>query len=179
MRSGSDLRYYPLTAIPHSALIEVAAMKRPKAFRSTWPLIAAALLASCSVVRTMGWWDTTRQTLLDAYAGEPVTHITYLEAGPGLLAISATQLVTWTDFTQAHAYLITVGEGCANLYTTGAHVTSTGNQVWAHADHVFAGGACEIETIQPVDWLRVQRELARLDQAGQPTLPGNAATRGS
>lgn len=154
-------------------------MKRSKAFRLVLPLIAGALLASCSVVRTMESRDTTRQALLDAYAGKPVTHITYLEVGPGLLATSATQLVTWTDFTQAHAYLITVGKGCANLYTTRAHITSTGNQIWARADHVFAGGACEIETIQPVDWLRVQRELARLDQAGRRTLPGDATIRGS
>lgn len=72
-RRGSDLRYYRLTGsapVLPSVLIEVAAMKRSKAFRSTWPLIAAALLASCSVVRTMGWRDTTRQALLDAYAGK-------------------------------------------------------------------------------------------------------------
>jgi hypothetical protein len=127
----------------------------------------------------MEWQDTTRHALLDAYAGKPVTHISYLEVGPGLLAISANQLLTWTDFTRAHAYLITVGKGCANLYTTGAHVTSTGNQVWAHADHVFAGGACEIRTIQPVDWLGVQRELTRLEQEGQHALPSDATARGS
>src|SRR5581483_7819345 len=144
---------------PHVAGVT---MKRSRALRLLWPLAAAALLAACSVVRTMEWRDTARQTLLDAYAGKPVTHITYLRVRPGLLAISANQLLTWTDFTQAQAYLITVGRGCANLYTTGAHVTSTGNQVWAHSDHVFAGGACEIKTIQPVDWLRVQRDLARM-----------------
>ena len=90
-------------------------MKHSKAFHFAWPLLAVTLLTSCSVVRTMESRDTTRQALLDARAGKPVTHITYLEVDPGLLAISATQLVTWTDFTQAHAYLITVGEGCASL----------------------------------------------------------------
>lgn len=154
-------------------------MKRSKALRLLWLLSAAALLAACSVVRTMEWHDATRQTLLDAYAGKPVTHITYLSVGPGLVAISANQLVTWTDFTQAHAYLITVGPGCASLYTTGAHVTSTGNQVWAHSDHVFAGGACEIQTIQPVDWLRVQRDLARMEPPGQHAPPSDAAIQGS
>lgn len=127
----------------------------------------------------MRWQDTTRQALLDAYAGPPVTHITYLEVGPGWLAISANQLLTWTDFTQAHAYLITVGNGCANLYTTEAHVTSTGNQVRAHSDHVFAGGACEIQIIQPVDWLRVRRDLARSEQQGRHASPSGAAIRGS
>jgi hypothetical protein len=154
-------------------------MKRFTAFRLVWPLIAAALLASCSVFQTMASRDGARQSLADAHAGKPVSHITYLEMDPGLLAISATQLVTWTDFTQAHAYLITVGKGCANLYTTGARVTSTGNQIWAHADHVFAGGACEIETIQPVDWLGVQRELARMDRSGEYTSTTDATTRGS
>lgn len=179
---GSDLRYYPVTggaAVLPRARAKVPAMKRSKAFRFVWPLIAAALLTSCSLFQTMASRDTTRRALLDAYAGKPITHITYVEVGPGLLVISATQLVTWTDFTQAHAYLITVGQGCANLYTTGAHVTSTGNQIWAHSDHVFAGGACEINRIQPVDWLRVQRELARMDQSGQYTLPTDATTRGS
>lgn len=154
-------------------------MRRSKIFHPVWPLVAAVLLTSCSVVRTMEWQDTTRHALLDAYAGKPVTHIIYLEVDPGLLAISANQLVTWTDFTQAHAYLITVGKGCANLYTTGAHVTSTGNQMWAHADHVFAGGACEIQSILPVDWLRVQRDLARSEQQGQHALPSGGVVRGS
>jgi hypothetical protein len=97
----------------------------------------------------------------------------------GLLAISANHLLTWTGFTQAHAHLITTGKGCANLYATGAHVTSTGNQVWAHSDHVFAGRTCEIRTIQTVDWLRVQRDLTRLAQEGQHALPGDATVRGS
>lgn len=153
-------------------------MKRSTAFRLAWPLAAAALLASCSVVRTMESQDSTRQVLLNAYAGKPVTHITYLGVRPGLMAISADQILTWTDFTQAHAYLITVGKGCANLYTTGGEVTSTGNQVWARADHVLSDGACQIQTIQPVDWLRVQRELAQLDQPGQRAVPSAAAVQG-
>lgn len=153
-------------------------MKRSKAFRLAWPLVAAALLASCSVVRTMELRDTTRHALLDAHAGKPVTHITYLGVRPGLIAISAHQLLTWTDFTQAHAYLITVGRGCADLYTTGAYVTSTGNQVWAHSDHVLSDGACQIQSIQPVDWLRVQRDLAQLEPAGQRAVPSDAAIRG-
>jgi hypothetical protein len=154
-------------------------MRYLKAFRLVWPLAAVGLLASCSVVRTMDWQHTTRHALVDAYAGKPVTHITYLSVGPGMLAISANQLVTWTDFSQADAYLITVGKGCPDLYLNGAHVTATGNQVWARSDHVIAAGLfrCDIQSIRPVDWLKVQRELSRLDQAGEHALPGDAATR--
>ncbi|MGH8287893.1 MAG: DUF6491 family protein [Steroidobacteraceae bacterium] len=155
-------------------------MKHSRALRILGLLSAAALLASCSVVRTMEWQRTTRHALLDADAGKPVTHITYLKVGPGrLVAVSANQLVTWTDFTQLHAYLITVGNGCPDLYLNGAYVTSTGDEVWARSDHVIAAGLfrCDIQTIQPVDWLRVQRELSRLEQSGRHALPSDATVR--
>lgn len=140
-------------------------------------VVAATLLASCSVVRTMQQQDRARHTLLDAYAGKPVDRITFLlTAGPGGGAISENQLVTWTDFTQAHAYLITVGKGCPDLYLAGSvRLTSTGDLVRADSDHVIAAGfICPIRTIQPVDYLRVQRELGR-QQVGQNALP-NAVT---
>jgi hypothetical protein len=129
----------------------------------------------------MEWQKAARHTLLDANAGTPVSHITYVNVRPGTgTTISADQLVTWTDFTQARAYLITVGKGCPNLYLTGVYVTSTGDQVWAHADHVIAAGLfrCEIQSIQPVDWLKVQREVGRVTQAGQHALPSEATDRG-
>ena len=156
-------------------------MKRSKA----WPLVGllgtAALLASCAVTRTMDWQKTTRAALLDANAGKPVSHITYVDVRPGTgTAISANQLVTWTDATQFHAYLVTVGKGCPDLYLHGAHVTSTGNQVWARADHVIASGLfrCDIQAIQPVDWLKVQRDLAQMSPQGEHALPGDARTQG-
>jgi Family of unknown function (DUF6491) len=147
--------------------------------RLVWPLLGAVLLAACSVVRTMEWRNDTRHALLNAYAGKPVSHITYLKVDPGVVAVSANQLVTWTDFTQADAYLITVGKGCPDLNLNGAYVTSTGNEVWAHSDHVRAGvGSCGIRAIQPVDWLRVQRELSRLKDSRRQALPQDETTRG-
>lgn len=152
-------------------------MKYSESFRLVSLLAATTLLASCSLVRGMQQQDTARHTLLDAYAGKPVDRIDFiLTAGPGGAAISENQLVTWTDFTQAHAYLITVGKGCPDLYLAGAiHLTSTGDIVRADSDHVIARGfVCPIRSIQPVDYLRVQRELGR-QLAGQNALP-NAVT---
>ena len=152
-------------------------MKYSESFRIASLVVVTSLLASCSVVRTIEQQDTARHTLLDAYAGKPVDRISFLlTAGPGGGAISANQLVTWTDFTQAHAYLITVGKGCPDLYLAGAlHLTSTGDVVRADSDHVIAEGfVCPIRTIQPVDYLRVQRDVGR-QQVGQKALP-NAVT---
>lgn len=156
-------------------------MKRSKVFALLGLLSAAALLASCSTFRTMEWQKTTRQSLLDASAGTPVSHITYLDVRPGTgTTISANQLVTWTDFTQTHAYLITVGKGCPDLYLNGAYVTSTGDEVWVHADHVIAAGVfrCDIRTIQPVAWLKVQRDLGRMSPGDQHALSSNVSIRG-
>lgn len=156
-------------------------MKHSKVFPLVGLLGAAALLASCSAVRTMEWQKTTRQALLDANAGKPVSHITYVDVRPGVgTTISANQLVTWTDFTQTHAYLVTVGKGCPDLYLNGAYVTSTGDEVWAHVDHVIAAGVfrCDIQTIQPVAWLKVQRDLGRMPPEGQRALPSDVSIRG-
>jgi Family of unknown function (DUF6491) len=156
-------------------------MKHRKAFRIAWLLVAAALLASCSVVRTMEWQKTSRHALLDADAGKPVSHITYVDVRPGTgTTISANQLVTWTDFTQAHAYLITVGKGCPDLYLHGAYVTSTGDEVWARSDHVIAAGLyrCDIQSIRPVDWLKAQLDLGRMAQPGERSPSGDATTQG-
>lgn len=156
-------------------------MKHSKVFPLVGLLSAAALLASCTVIQTMEWQKTTRQALLDANAGKPVSNITYVDVRPGTgTTISANQLVTWTDFTQAHAYLVTVGKGCPDLYLDGAYVTSTGDEVWAHADHVIAAGLfrCDIQTIQPVDWLKVQRDLGRMSPEGQHALPNDVGIRG-
>lgn len=143
-------------------------MKHSKAFPLVGLASAVALLASCTAVRTMEWQKTSRQALLDASAGKPVSHITYVDVPPGTgTTISANQLVTWTDASQTHAYLVTVGNGCPDLYLSRAHVTSRGDEVWAHADHIIAAGLfrCDIRTIQPVDWLRAQRDLARIPDA--------------
>lgn len=156
-------------------------MKHSKALALVGLLGAAALLASCSVIRTMEWQKTTRDALLDANAGKPISHITYVDVRPGAaIAISANQLVTWTDFTQTRAYLVTVGVGCPDLYLNRAYVTTTGDEVWARADHVIAAGVfrCDIRAIQPVDWLKVQRDLERMSLQDQRALPSGAGIQG-
>lgn len=157
------------TTMEHSKLLPLVGM-----------LSAAALLASCSVIHTMEWQKTTRNALLDANAGKPVSHIIYVDVAPGTgTTISANQIVTWTDFTQTHAYLITVSKGCPDLYLNGAYVTTTGDAVWAHADHVIAAGLfrCDIQSIQPVDWLKAQRDVGQMS-VGQHALPGNVGMQG-
>jgi Family of unknown function (DUF6491) len=155
-------------------------MKHSKSFRIVPLLIAAALLTSCSIFGSMAQHDAAEHTLLNAYAGRPVSQIVYLAVSPGARTVSDDQILTWTDFTQAHAYLITVGRGCPNLYLAGGvHMTSTGNVVRANSDHVVAEGfVCPIKTIQPVDFLRVQRELAREELAGQDGSPQGVIGRG-
>lgn len=156
-------------------------MNHSKVFALVGLLSTTTLLASCSVVQTMEWQKTTRHTLLDANAGKPVSHITYVDVRPGTgTTISANQLVTWTDFTQTHAYLVTVNKGCPDLYLNGAYVTSTGDEVWAHADHVIAAGLfrCDIQTIRPVDWLQVEREVGQMSPQDQHASPSDASIGG-
>lgn len=61
-----------------------------------------------------------------------------------------------------------------------AYVTSTGDEVWARSDHVIVAGVfrCDIQTIRPVDWLKVQREVARMTPDGQHPLRSNESVQG-
>ena len=144
-------------------------MKHSTSFPIASLLVAAALLASCSTIRTMKQRQAAEHALLNTYAGKPVGRTGFLNVHPGAVTIWKDQLVTWTDFTQRNAYLITVGNGCPDLYLAGTvFVTSLGDVVRADSDHVFANGfVCPILAIQPVDFLKVQHDLWRHEQPVQ------------
>jgi hypothetical protein len=126
--------------------------------RSAWPLLAAALLASCSGI-PLKQREAAERSRLEAYAGRPVEHFTWLTHYNGWEPISPDQLVVWTDINDA--YLITVFHPCTDLmFARRIELTSSGDTVYAHFDAVKAQGwRCMINTIQPVDYLRMQHDL--------------------
>lgn len=136
-------------------------MRHLNSTRVAWLVAAAALLASCSGIRTLRQQDAAEHARFNAYAGKPVRQFTWVTRNRSTRAIWTNQLVAWSDINQA--YLITVAQPCPNLMTA-PHVSvgSTAGTVFAHANLVFAKGrSCEIETIQPVDYRQMQRDLKR------------------
>ncbi|MGH8290459.1 MAG: DUF6491 family protein [Steroidobacteraceae bacterium] len=126
--------------------------------RAAWLLLGAALLASCSGI-PLKQREAAERSRFEAYAGKPVDHFTWLTHYNGWEPISPDQLVVWTDINDA--YLITVFHPCVDLmFARRIGLTSSGDTVYAHFDAVKAQGwRCMIKTIQPVDYLRMQRDL--------------------
>ena len=126
--------------------------------RGAWLLLGAALLASCSGI-PLKQREAAERSRFEAYAGKPVDHFTWLTHYDGWEPISPDQLVVWTDINDA--YLITVFRPCTDLmFARRIGLTSSGDTVYAHFDAVKAQGwRCMIKTIQPVDYLRMQRDL--------------------
>src|SRR5579872_2826373 len=125
--------------------------------RGAWVVVAAVLLSSCSSI-PLAQREAAERARFEAYAGKPVDHFTWLTHYEGWEPISRNQLVVWTDINQA--YLITVFKPCTDLmFARRIGLTSTADSVYAHFDHVRADGwTCIINTIQPVDYLRMQRD---------------------
>jgi hypothetical protein len=121
-------------------------------------LVAAALLASCSGI-PLKQREAAERARFEAYAGKPVDHFTWLTHYEGWEPISPDQLVVWTDINQA--YLVTVARPCTNLmFARRIGLTSTADSVYAHFDFVHADGwKCMIQTIRPVDYLRMRRDM--------------------
>lgn len=133
-----------------------------KALRLWW-LPAAVLLASCSGVRALERQDAAQRAWFNAYAGKPVEQFTWV-VNRSSWPIDRDQLVAWTNINQA--YLVTVASPCPNLRLADhVGISSTAGTVDARYDRVFAQGrTCLIKTIQPVDYPRMQRDLARRKQ---------------
>jgi Family of unknown function (DUF6491) len=133
-------------------------MKQSKSFRILGLLAGTALLASCAALQRQ---DATEHARFDAYAGKPVAQFTWLTSQHGTSAISKNQLVVWTDINRP--YLITVVQPCPDLMlANGIAITSTIDTVHARADYVIARGFhCEIQTIQPIDYLAMRRAIRR------------------
>ena len=129
-----------------------------------WLLVAALLLASCSGV-PLKEREAARRAQFAAYAGKPVSHFTWLTRYDGWEPIARNQLVIWTGINQA--YLITVSSPCTDLmFARGIALTPTVNTIYAHFDSVHTEGwRCIIDTIQPIDYRRMQQDLRRQRQA--------------
>ena len=132
-------------------------MNPSRSFGALGLLAATTLLASCALQRQ----DTAEHARFDAYAGKPVAQFTWLTSQHGRSAIARDQLVAWSDMNRP--YLITVAQPCPNLMlANGLGITSTIDTVRAHTNYVIAQGYhCEIKTIQPVDYLAMQRAITR------------------
>src|SRR5579872_6228210 len=132
--------------------------------RGAWVVVAAVLLASCSSI-PLAQREAAERARFEAYAGKPVDHFTWLTHYEGWEPISRNQLVVWTDINQA--YLITVFKPCTDLmFARRIGLTSTADSVYAHFDHVRAEGwTCIIDTIQPVDYLRMEHDMRAQHEA--------------
>ncbi|MGH8300678.1 MAG: DUF6491 family protein [Steroidobacteraceae bacterium] len=132
--------------------------------RGAWLLVAAALLAACSGI-PLRQREAAERNRFEAYAGKPVDHFTWLTHYQGWDPISPDQLVVWTDINRA--YLITVAHPCTDLmFARRIGLTSTADTVYAHFDFVHAERwKCMIQTIQPVDYLRMRHDLREQHEA--------------
>ncbi len=133
-------------------------------FRTGGLLVLTALVAACSSI-PLSQRDAAERDRFEAYADKPVDHFTWLTHYQGWEPISPNQLVVWTDINQA--YLITVFKPCTNLmFAHRIGLTSTADTVYAHFDHVKAEGwTCIIDTIRPVDYLRMEHDLRAQHEA--------------
>jgi Family of unknown function (DUF6491) len=122
-----------------------------------WLLVAAALLTSCSGI-PLKQRDAAELARYESYAGKPVDHFTWLSNYEGWQPISSDQLVVWTDINTA--YLITVFHPCIDLmFAHRIALTPTADTIYAHFDSVHVEGwRCMINTIQPIDYLRMRHD---------------------
>jgi hypothetical protein len=149
--------------VSNGAQAQETTVTRSNPIRIAGMLAAAALLASCSATRTLQKRDAAQQARFQAYAGKPVREFTWLtDSHRGRWAIASNQLVAWSNFERP--YLLTVAQPCPNLMlaSPGIGITSSLDSVIAGQSYVIAQGFhCEIETIQPVDYRRMQRQERR------------------
>jgi hypothetical protein len=133
-------------------------------FRTGGLLLLAALLAACSSI-PLSQRDAAERDRFEAYAGKPVDRFTWISHSQGWEPISPHQLIVWTDINQA--YLVTVFKPCTDLmFARRIGLTSTADTVYAHFDHVKAEGwTCTIDTIRPVDYLRMEHDLRAQHEA--------------
>ncbi|MDE2450327.1 MAG: hypothetical protein KGO22_15240 [Gammaproteobacteria bacterium] len=135
-------------------------MRQSKPIRIVGLLAAAALLVSCAGISSLEKQDTVEAAHFNNYAGKPVNHFRWLTQHRGTAAISANQLVAWADFMRP--YLITVTQPCPDLMLNYRGITSTLDQVCARSNRVAVSGRfCDIQSIRPVDYARMERDLRR------------------
>lgn len=144
-------------------------MDLSKPIRIVGLLAAAVFLASCAGVSFLQKQDAAEAARFNAYAGRPVDHFMWLIQHRGTAAISPNQIVAWASFDRP--YLITVAQPCPDLMLNFRGMTSTLDEVYVRGDLVAAGTHfCDIQSIQPVDYPRMERDLRQnLAGASQKT----------
>jgi hypothetical protein len=132
---------------------------RRNTLRTAWLLGALALLAACSSI-SVNEREQADRARVEAYAGQPVDHFTWLGRYDGWKPLGPREALVWT--TPAKAYLIKVAAPCDDLrFATRIRLTSTLNTVYSRRlDYVKVHGwRCPIEEIRPVDYARLQADL--------------------
>ena len=129
-------------------------------FRTAWLLSAPALLAACSGI-PLKEREQEERDRFQAYAGEPVDHITWLGRFDSWEPIGRHELVVWTGVNEA--YLIKVAPPCEDLqFANRIGLTSTASTVSSRFDFVkVRGWKCQIEEIRPVDYKRMRQDLRK------------------
>jgi hypothetical protein len=134
----------------------------------------AALLAACSSI-SLKEREQVERARIEAYAGQPVDHFTWLGRYEGWKPIGKEEALVWTS--PDKAYLIKVAAPCEDLRLA-SHIglTSTLHTVYSRGlDFVkVRGWRCPITQIRPVDYGRLQADLGRELPSGRraPLSPG-------
>ena len=138
-------------------------MKRSVGLKFLWILAGAALLTSCSTTRTLTQGDAAEHARFNAYAGKPISEFMWVTPRHARSAIWSNQLIAWANINTV--YLITVAQPCPDLMTSPTiGISSTLGWVRTRTSYVYSmGHPCRIQTIQPVDYLRMQRDERRQD----------------
>jgi Family of unknown function (DUF6491) len=120
-------------------------------------LLIAALLAACSGVPQRAK-DRDLQARYLSYAGAPIDSFTYLGQFDNWSALNQSQLVVWTNITDA--YLLTVQQPCSGLqFANRIAVSSTAGTVNRGLDSVlFERERCAIAEIRPIDYKRISAD---------------------
>jgi hypothetical protein len=151
---------------------------RHRVFRFAAPAALSALLAACSGI-PLHESDAEVRDRFNAYAGEPIDHLTWLGRFDSWQPVGRYELVVFTS--PSDAYLLKVAPPCENLqFANRVGVTSTGSSVSSRFDSVIVGrwpgwrDRCQIEEIRKVDYRRMRADM-RLD--AQRSREAKAATK--
>jgi hypothetical protein len=122
---------------------------------------AVALLAACSSI-SLKPHEQAERSSIEAYAGQPVDHFTWLGRYDGWKPIGKDEALVWTS--PEKAYLIKVAPPCEDLrFATRIGLTSSLHTVYSRGlDYMkVRGWRCPIKQIRPVDYGRLQADLRR------------------
>jgi hypothetical protein len=124
-------------------------------------LAMAAFIGACASLEEHSKNQQLQRQQYLQWAEAPVDRFTYLGRFYDWQALSDTQLVVWTTFTEP--YLITVRPPCVDLqFTQHIGLTSTAGTVSNNLDSiVFEHQRCQITQIRPIDYRKMQADLRK------------------